>query len=485
LYQLRTDVQFGDYFRNIHKIFATADADVPDDAVQRPPPSIPSQSFSSYMSKSPLLFVGVGLIVLLLFVVFAFTVIILFNKAKKRNGTITTHSVESNTITSAQDVESSPYMMSSSSSSSSISSTIHYKPNQQYGDALNNTNAPSIHTLHPYIDEFAVGVDDDGSDFPEHKCLSNSLYDTEGRQSIQQGIAKIINDEEVFIASGSDQIHEFLPPSNRNNIESFYDEDTFELPENQCTTDHNMVQQIAAHLDGITPKLNEEYNCGFSNNMDIQNDADNQIVEFTNSFDLNHIRDDDGASLSSYSQTTSDGSLVDQFQLKLGAIVGTSNHHLLEAASKSVGEKRRFLNQTNGLAKFLLSAQNWSVGAISSTTSSSKSSTISTKQCLSSTSSGVRTSASRNGLQTTTVLAPPGKIGIIIDTTDEGPVIYRVDEDSPLRHDVYPGDFIVAINDTDTRAMTGREITSLMVRTVGISRKLTILREEDVSLAYI
>jgi len=47
--------------------------------------------------------------------------------------------------------------------------------------------------------------------------------------------------------------------------------------------------------------------------------------------------------------------------------------------------------------------------------------------------------------------APPGKLGIVIDTTPEGPVIHKVNPGSPLEGIVWPGDIIIAIDDVDTR----------------------------------
>ena len=73
--------------------------------------------------------------------------------------------------------------------------------------------------------------------------------------------------------------------------------------------------------------------------------------------------------------------------------------------------------------------------------------------------------------------APPGRLGIVIDTTVEGPVIHKVNPGSPLEGIVWPGDIIVAIDDTDTRALTANEITALMAKNMHQRRKLTIMSD--------
>ena len=74
-----------------------------------------------------------------------------------------------------------------------------------------------------------------------------------------------------------------------------------------------------------------------------------------------------------------------------------------------------------------------------------------------------------------TVEAPAGRLGIVIDTTLEGPVVHTIKPDSPLRNILHVGDIIVMINDVDTKAMSATSITSLMVRTADQERTLTVL----------
>jgi C-terminal processing protease CtpA/Prc len=87
-------------------------------------------------------------------------------------------------------------------------------------------------------------------------------------------------------------------------------------------------------------------------------------------------------------------------------------------------------------------------------------------------------SSLRQNMVSRTVVAPPGKLGIVIDTTLEGPVVHKVNPQSPLEGSLFPGDIIVAIDDVDTRAMSASAITALMVRTANQRRKLTVLSED-------
>jgi hypothetical protein len=69
----------------------------------------------------------------------------------------------------------------------------------------------------------------------------------------------------------------------------------------------------------------------------------------------------------------------------------------------------------------------------------------------------------------------------VIDTTLDGPVIHRVNDNSPLKGYIFPGDIIVAVNNTDTRAMSAQAITSLMARTAQRRRMLTVLSADVTS----
>ncbi|KAL3930893.1 MAG: hypothetical protein SGBAC_011565 [Bacillariaceae sp.] len=73
------------------------------------------------------------------------------------------------------------------------------------------------------------------------------------------------------------------------------------------------------------------------------------------------------------------------------------------------------------------------------------------------------------------VKAPPGKLGIIIDTTVEGPVVHQINPGSALEGQLQPGDIILSIDDVDTRAMSASAITDLMIQTAKQYRSLTVV----------
>jgi hypothetical protein len=84
----------------------------------------------------------------------------------------------------------------------------------------------------------------------------------------------------------------------------------------------------------------------------------------------------------------------------------------------------------------------------------------------------------RSNMVAREVLAPPGKLGIVIDTTLDGPVVHKVNGNSPLEGVLFPGDIIISIDEVDTRAMSASAITGLMVKTANQRRKLRVLSED-------
>jgi C-terminal processing protease CtpA/Prc len=76
---------------------------------------------------------------------------------------------------------------------------------------------------------------------------------------------------------------------------------------------------------------------------------------------------------------------------------------------------------------------------------------------------------------TKVIVAPAGKLGIVIDSTPQGPVIHKVKEGSPLEGKLSVGDIIVDIDSIDTRSMTASSITSLMVDSIENERRITVL----------
>lgn len=74
------------------------------------------------------------------------------------------------------------------------------------------------------------------------------------------------------------------------------------------------------------------------------------------------------------------------------------------------------------------------------------------------------------------VFAPPGPIGMVVDTTRDGPVVHTLKSTSPLIGLIYPGDLIVGLDDMDTRSMTAATLTRLMAKkSQQTERKITLL----------
>ena len=76
-----------------------------------------------------------------------------------------------------------------------------------------------------------------------------------------------------------------------------------------------------------------------------------------------------------------------------------------------------------------------------------------------------------------TVVAPPGKLGIILanKTDSKGTVVSGVRTSSVLAENVSPGDRIIAIDGEDVSRMTVSEITTIMARKSEFERILTVL----------
>ena len=78
------------------------------------------------------------------------------------------------------------------------------------------------------------------------------------------------------------------------------------------------------------------------------------------------------------------------------------------------------------------------------------------------------------------VLAPPGPIGIVVDTTDNGPAVHSLKNTSPMIGLIAPGDLIVGLDDTDTRGTTAATLTRLMAQKANQKeRKITLLTVEE------
>jgi hypothetical protein len=74
------------------------------------------------------------------------------------------------------------------------------------------------------------------------------------------------------------------------------------------------------------------------------------------------------------------------------------------------------------------------------------------------------------------VVAPTGKLGIVIDSSRDGPIVCSLKDDSPLLELVFIGDLIVAVDDEDTSGLSARHLTKLLARKSGSVKKLTLQR---------
>jgi hypothetical protein len=79
------------------------------------------------------------------------------------------------------------------------------------------------------------------------------------------------------------------------------------------------------------------------------------------------------------------------------------------------------------------------------------------------------------------IFAPPGKLGVVIDTPDDGaPVVHAVKDTSVIADRIIVGDKLVAVDDEDVRSMTAIKVSKMISRKgANPSRKLTIVRMVD------
>jgi len=76
------------------------------------------------------------------------------------------------------------------------------------------------------------------------------------------------------------------------------------------------------------------------------------------------------------------------------------------------------------------------------------------------------------------VLAPAGKLGVVIDTPDDGaPVVHAIKDSSVIANKLQVGDKLVAVDDEDVRTMTAIKVSKLISRkSENPTRKLSIIR---------
>ena len=80
------------------------------------------------------------------------------------------------------------------------------------------------------------------------------------------------------------------------------------------------------------------------------------------------------------------------------------------------------------------------------------------------------------------VFAPSGPIGIVVDTTKNGPAVHSLKSTSPMLGLINPGDLIIALDDEDTRGMTAATLTrSMAKKSRQKERKITLLAMENIS----
>jgi len=76
------------------------------------------------------------------------------------------------------------------------------------------------------------------------------------------------------------------------------------------------------------------------------------------------------------------------------------------------------------------------------------------------------------------IYAPPGKLGVVIDTPDDfAPVVHAIKDSSVIADKLKVGDKLVAVDDEDVRSMTAIKVSKMISRKSGNpTRKLTVIR---------
>jgi hypothetical protein len=84
----------------------------------------------------------------------------------------------------------------------------------------------------------------------------------------------------------------------------------------------------------------------------------------------------------------------------------------------------------------------------------------------------------RNRTELIDIYAPAGKLGVVIETADNGaPYVHGIKECSVIRDKLQEGDILVAVDDEDVRTMKATTISRLLGRKSGNNvRKLTFVR---------
>lgn len=80
--------------------------------------------------------------------------------------------------------------------------------------------------------------------------------------------------------------------------------------------------------------------------------------------------------------------------------------------------------------------------------------------------------------QVIVVEAPAGKLGVVIDTPDDGaPVVHAVKDTSVIADQIRVGDKLIKVDDEDVRSMTAIKVSKLISKkSANPVRRLTVVR---------
>jgi hypothetical protein len=78
------------------------------------------------------------------------------------------------------------------------------------------------------------------------------------------------------------------------------------------------------------------------------------------------------------------------------------------------------------------------------------------------------------------VFAPPGALGIVVDTTEKGCIVYSVKKSSPMQGLMNRGDVIIGLDNFDVRNMSAASLTKLMAKkSEQAERKFTLVPDNS------
>eukprot|EP00523_Entomoneis_sp_CCMP467_P019712 CAMPEP_0168820572 /NCGR_PEP_ID=MMETSP0726-20121227/8918_1 /TAXON_ID=265536 /ORGANISM="Amphiprora sp., Strain CCMP467" /LENGTH=1298 /DNA_ID=CAMNT_0008873087 /DNA_START=52 /DNA_END=3948 /DNA_ORIENTATION=- len=76
---------------------------------------------------------------------------------------------------------------------------------------------------------------------------------------------------------------------------------------------------------------------------------------------------------------------------------------------------------------------------------------------------------------TRAISVPPGKLGIVIDTNDDGnPIVHHINDESPLKNKLNEGDTIVSIDGVDTKGMNSATLSTLIASGANRTRSFVL-----------